>query len=59
MLRGVRQDALKDAKRRKDAKELSEDDVKRVEKEVDGLMTQYQEQIDGELKTKEKEILTI
>ena len=59
VLRGVRQDALKDAKRRKDAKELSEDDVKRVEKEVDGLMTQYQEQIDGELKTKEKEILTI
>lgn len=59
VLRGVRQDALKDAKRRKDAKELSEDDVKRVEKEVDGLMTQYQEQIDSELKTKEKEILTI
>ena len=31
-LRSVRQDALKDAKRMKDSKELSEDDVKRVEK---------------------------
>ena len=58
-LRGVRQDALKDAKRRKEAKEMSEDDVKRVEKEIDGLMSEYQALIDAELKAKEKEILTI
>ncbi len=58
-LRGVRQDALKDAKRRKDAKELSEDDVKRAEKEIDGLMSEYQEKIDELFKTKEKDILTI
>lgn len=58
-LRQVRQDALKDAKRRKDAKEMSEDDVKRAEKEIDGLMGEYQVSIDTELKTKEKEILTI
>lgn len=58
-LRVIRQDALKDAKRRKDAKELSEDDVKRTEKEIDGLMAQYQEKIDAELKAKEKDILTI
>lgn len=31
-LRNVRQDALKEAKRLKDAKELSEDDLKRVER---------------------------
>ena len=58
-LRGVRQDALKDAKRRKDAKELSEDDVKRAEKEIDTLMGEYQDKIDSELKSKEKDILTI
>jgi ribosome recycling factor len=58
-LRVIRQDALKDAKRRKDAKELSEDDVKRVEKEIDALMNEYQGVVDTELKAKEKDILTI
>lgn len=58
-LRNIRQDALKEAKRRKDAKELSEDDVKRVEKEIDKLMTEYQDQIDAAFKAKEKEILTL
>lgn len=58
-LRVMRQDALKDAKRRKDAKEMSEDDVKRVEKEIDSLMSDYQDRIDAELKAKEKDILTI
>ena len=58
-LRTVRQDALKDAKRKKDAKELSEDDVKRVEKEIDQLMAGYQDQIEQIFKAKEKDILTI
>lgn len=58
-LRNVRQDALKDAKRRKDTKELSEDDVKHVEKEVDKLMGEYQEKIEVDFKSKEKDILTI
>lgn len=58
-LRNIRQDALKDAKRKKDAKELSEDDVKRVEKEIDKLMGDYQEKIDAAFKAKEKDILTI
>lgn len=58
-LRGIRQDALKDAKRRKDAKEMSEDDAKRVEKEIDGLMSEYQDKIDEQFKSKEKDILTI
>lgn len=58
-LRVVRQDALKDAKRRKEAKELSEDDVKRAEKDIDSLMSDYQDGIEADLKTKEKEILTI
>lgn len=58
-LRNIRQDALKDAKRKKDAKELSEDDVKRVEKEIDRLMGEYQQKIDETFKAKEKDILTI
>ncbi len=58
-LRQVRQDALKDAKRRKDAKELSEDDVKAVEKEFDKLMADYQARIDERLKAKEAEVMTV
>lgn len=58
-LRNIRQDALKDAKRKKDAKELSEDDVKRVEKEIDKLMSDFQDKIDSAFKEKEKDILTI
>jgi len=58
-LRNIRQDALKDAKRKKDAKELSEDDVKRVEKEIDKLMSDFQDKIDIVFKEKEKDILTI
>lgn len=58
-LRAIRQDALKDAKRKKDDKELSEDDVKRIEKEIDGLMSDFQGKIDIAFKAKEKDILTI
>lgn len=58
-LRNVRQDGLKEAKRQKDAKALSEDDVKRVEKEFDKLMSDYQAKIDEAFKAKEKDILTI
>ncbi len=58
-LRNIRQDALKEAKRLKDAKELSEDDVKRIEKGIDDDMVQYNSQIDAIFKAKEKDILTI
>ena len=58
-MRTVRQDALKDAKRKKEAKELSEDDERAVEKEFDKLMHSYQEKIDEAFKLKEKEVLTI
>ena len=58
-LRNIRQDGLKDAKRKKDAKELSEDDVKSIEKEFDKLMSDYQEKIDSAFRSKEKDILTI
>jgi ribosome recycling factor len=58
-LRNIRQDALKDAKRKKDDKELSEDDVKRVEKDIDKLMGDFQAKIDAAFKAKEKDILTL
>ena len=58
-MRTIRQDALKDAKRMKDAKELGEDDLKRVEKEIDALMSTMQTQIDEAFKAKEKDVLTV
>jgi len=58
-LRQARQDALQDAKRQKDAKTLTEDDVKAVEKEIDKLLGDYQAKIDAAFKAKEKEILTL
>jgi ribosome recycling factor len=59
VLRNIRQDAFKDAKRKKEAKELSEDDVKRVEKSIDEAVAKFNIQIDELFRAKEKDILTI
>lgn len=58
-IRNVRQDALKEAKRKKDAKELSEDDMKLVGREIDRLVADYNAKIEMTFKEKEKDILTI
>lgn len=58
-LRNIRQDAFKEAKRKKEAKELSEDDVKRIEKGIDDDISRYNTKIDEIFRTKEKDILTI
>ena len=58
-LRTIRQDGLKDAKHKKENKELSEDDLKLVEKEFDRLMSVYQSKLEEALRAKEKEILTL
>ena len=58
-LRNIRQDALKEAKRLKEAKALSEDDVKRIEKGIDDDMASYNSKIDEIFRAKEKDILTI
>lgn len=58
-MRTVRQEALKDAKRMKDNKELGEDDLKRVEKEIDGLMSTMQGRIEQAFKDKETDVLTV
>ena len=58
-MRSVRQDGLKEAKRKKEGKELSEDDVKLVEKEIDRLMSESQAKLEEIFKAKEKDILTL
>lgn len=58
-MRTIRQDALKDAKRMKDNKELSEDDVKAIEKGIDDDMKVFQGKIDDAFKAKEKEVMTL
>ena len=58
-LRNVRQDAFKEIKRMKDAKELSEDDQKRAEKAIDDTMATISATVDALFKDKEKEILTL
>ena len=58
-LRNIRQDAFKEIKRMKDAKELSEDDQKRSEKAIDDLVSNSNAVLDATFKEKEKEILTI
>lgn len=58
-LRNVRHDALKDAKRMKDAKELSEDDVKRAESQITEAINTFQSQIDAAQSSKEQEIMKV
>lgn len=58
-MRNVRHDALKDAKAKKDAKEISEDDAKRAEKVLDAFMADLQIKLEAANKAKEQEIMTV
>jgi ribosome recycling factor len=58
-IRNIRQDALKLAKQMKDDKKLSEDDVKRIEKDIDATVTDFQDKLETVVKAKEQEIMTI
>lgn len=58
-IRNVRGDGLKDAKTMKNDKKLSEDDYKRIEKDLDKSVSEFQVKIEDITKAKEKEILTI
>jgi len=57
--RNIRQDGLKEAKRLKEAKDLSEDDYKRVENGIDDDVSTYNAKVDGLFASKEKDILTV
>ena len=50
---------LKDAKKMKEDKEIGEDDYKRIEKEVDSVISAKQEKINEISRAKEKDVLTI
>lgn len=58
-LRNVRHDALRDAKKAKDTKQISEDDLKRIEKTLDNALSDMQSKIDTAAKAKEAEIMTV
>jgi ribosome recycling factor len=58
-MRGVRHDALKDADQAKKDKLLSEDDYKRLEKQVDELMAKHKSEVEALAKAKETEIMTV
>lgn len=58
-LRTIRQEAFKDIKALKESKEISEDDQKRIEKEIDKIMSETQDKIDQDLKEKEADILKV
>lgn len=58
-IRNIRQDALKEVKRRKEAKEMSADDEIRAEKSIDLIVANSNLGVDELFRAKEKEILTI
>ena len=58
-LRNIRQDAIKDLKKLKESKEISEDQQKRSEKEIDELTKDFQAKIEAAFKQKEAEIMKV
>lgn len=58
-MRNVRHDALKSADAGKKDKSLTEDDAKRVEKQIDELMAQQKQAVDQLSKVKEAELMTV
>ena len=58
-MRNIRHDALKAADTAKKDKTISEDDYKRIEKQVDEAMNQQKQAADQLAKTKETDIMTV
>ncbi|HSH56242.1 MAG TPA: ribosome recycling factor [Candidatus Limnocylindrales bacterium] len=58
-LRGVRHDALAAIDKMKKAKEIGEDDAKRLEKQVDDAMAAARAQAEAASKAKEAEVMTV
>lgn len=58
-LRNIRHDALDAAQRAKKDKEISEDDAKRLEKQVDEAMNKARTNAEAAAKAKETEIMTV
>lgn len=58
-MRNVRHDALDKAKQAQKDKAMSEDDYKRLEKQVDDLMAKTKADVEAAAKAKEQEIMTV
>ena len=58
-IRNVRRDALDDYKKKKKDGEVTEDDLKGIEKDIQTLTDNYIKEIDGICADKEKEILEV
>lgn len=58
-IRSIRRDALEDAKAQKKNGEITEDDVKNIEKDIQKLTDKYIQNIDSVIAAKEKEILEV
>lgn len=57
--RNIRHDALDIAKRAKSDKAISEDDLNRVEKQIDELMAKTKAEVEAAARAKEQEIMTV
>lgn len=58
-LRNIRHEALRDVETAKKNKEVSEDEAKRLEKQVDEALAHEKSRIEGAAKAKEQEIMTV
>ncbi len=58
-IRSIRRDAMEDAKTQKKNGEITEDDVKNIEKDIQKLTDNYIKDIDTVIAAKEKEILEV
>ncbi len=58
-VRNIRQDAIKQIKKLKDAKTITEDDAHRYEKDVQDLVDQTNQEITDLFAAKEKELMTV
>lgn len=58
-MRAARHEGLKDAKKAKEDKAISQDDEHRLEKQVDELISEMKTKVESAISAKEKEILTL
>ena len=58
-MRNIRRDGMDYVKKLKKNGEVTEDDQKKAEKDLQDLLDQYIKKVDGELAAKEKELMAI
>ena len=58
-IRSIRRDAIEGFKAQKKKSEITEDDLKDIEKDIQDLTDKYVKEVDGVLQVKEKEILEV